>query len=155
MNTGKLCERKRQTRWMKEVAGLWNSRNVHRLQHSERLIELCARPIAISLPIVSCVVLHIICFPHTEHYYLIWELHIYTNIMNMRGSTRCDAVAALINTKIIAVHLLASSSHQLFFLAKKQIQWFTNLLWHACFLFAGSFCYLLVFWGKKLFVKSR
>lgn len=40
--------------------------------------------------------------------------------MNMLGSTRCDAVAVLINTKIIAVHLLATSSHQLFFLAKKK-----------------------------------
>lgn len=40
--------------------------------------------------------------------------------MNMRGSTRCDAVAALINTKIIAVYLLATLSHEQFFLAKKR-----------------------------------
>lgn len=68
--------------------------------------------------------------------------------MNMRGSTRCDAVAALINTKIIAVHLLAPSSHEQLFLAKK------NTVIHkfitACvFFFAGFFFLFTYFWGKK------
>lgn len=68
--------------------------------------------------------------------------------MNMRGSTRCDAVAALINTKIIAVHLLATSSHEQFFLAKKDtvIHKFIT----ACVFFCWIFLFIYVFLGKKI-----
>lgn len=73
--------------------------------------------------------------------------------MNMRGSTRCDAVAALINTKIIAVHLLATSSHEQFFLAKKRYS--DSQIYYGMRVFLLDLFLFTYFWGKKLFVKSR
>lgn len=69
--------------------------------------------------------------------------------MNMRGSTRCDAVAALINTKIIAVHLLATSSHEQFFLAKKRYS-DSQIYYGMRVFFCWIFFFIYVFLGKNI-----
>lgn len=71
----------------------------------------------------------------------------------MRGSTRCDAVAALINTKIIAVHLLATSSHEQFFLAKKRYS--DSQIYYGMRVFLlDLFFYLRIFGEKNYSLKA-